>query len=64
MFQSNEPGPASEKPLLEPPVHLLRVPGQRSHHQSAAAMHSTFVATQQAAGPKGQLQICLHRLQP
>lgn len=64
LWQNNGTRAAAEVPVPVPPDHLLCVPGQRSHHQPAAALHSTPVAGQQAGGPQDQHQAGLLHLQP
>lgn len=46
LLQSHGLPAAAEIPVLVPPNHLLRVPGQRPHHQPAAALYFTSVAGQ------------------
>lgn len=55
-LQNNGLLAAAEIPVLVPPGHLLCVPGQWSHYQSAAALYFTSVAGQQAVGPQDQHQ--------
>lgn len=46
-FSGNDGAPAAaEIPVLVPPDHVLRLPGERPCGQPAAALHFTSVADQ------------------